>query len=545
MPISRLPTLSVMIALSLALPAPLLAAAPSTPAPTSAAPATPAASAVQTVDLLEFVVEGNSVLPQIEIERAVYPLLGPGRTAADIEKARAALEAAYQQAGYLSVGVVVPPQTVQDGVVRLQVVEGKVDRLKVSGNRYTLRSQLRAEVPELAAGNIPHFPTMQAELAEAGRSPDRRVTPLLRPGTRPGTMEVELAVEDELPLHGNIELNNRKSPDTSDTRLEAGIRYDNLFQRHHSAGLNYVVSPEKTSEVSVLSAYYSLPTAPGRSLSAFVQYSNNDLATAIGSTVVGKGVTAGLRYSITLPAPPGVAGFFHSLSLGADFKNLEETQNVLALDRKESPLRYTPLVAQYTAAQFADDGDLGGNLGIVVNPGRSRDVDCQGFRLDQFECRRFGARAGFGILRGDLSVTLRQWNWEFLGKFDFQATGDPLVSPEQFIAGGIDNVRGYLEGEAAGDSGWRLRLEAKSPSLLELGATPLRGLIFFEGADLRVNDALPGQDARFHLAGAGLGLRLKKTHGLQFALDLAQALRDGPRTERGKARLHVRLGYEF
>lgn len=538
MSIFRLHILPVVCALWLAAPGPAAAAAP------ASAPA-PAPAPAQSLDLLEFVVDGNSVLPQIEVERAVYPLLGPGRTAADIEKARAALEAAYQKAGYLSVGVVVPPQSVQDGVVRLQVVEGKVERLKVSGNRYTLRSQLREEVPELAAGNIPHFPTMQAELAEAGRSPDRRVTPLLRPGARPGTMEVELAVEDELPLHGNVELNNRKSPDTSETRLEAGIRYDNLFQRRHSAGLNYVVAPEKTSEVSVLSAYYSLPTSPGRTLSAFVQYSNNDLATAVGSTVVGKGVTAGLRYSITLPAPPGVAGFFHSLSLGIDFKRLEETQNALGLDTKDSPLRYTPLVAQYTAAQFADASDLVGNLGVVVNPGRSRDVDCQGFRLDQFECRRYGARAGFGVLRGDLALTLRQWNWEFLGKFDFQATGDPLVSPEQFIAGGSDTVRGYLEGEAAGDAGWRLRFEAKSPSLLELDATPLRGLIFLEGADLYVNDALPGQDARFHLAGAGLGLRLKKTHGPLLALDLARALRDGPRSERGKARLHFRLGYEF
>jgi hemolysin activation/secretion protein len=540
---SKFRHLPLIAALHLAWPAGAALAEPAATASTGAAGAT---TAVQRVDLLEFVVEGNTVLPQIEVERAVYPLLGPGRTATDIEKARAALEAAYQQAGYLSVGVVVPPQSVQEGVVKLQVVEGKVDRLKVSGNRYTLRSQLRDEVPELASGKVPHFPTMQAELAEAGRSPDRRVTPLLRPGTRPGTMEVELAVEDALPLHGNMEVNNRKSPDTTDTRLEAGIRYDNLFQRRHSAGLNYVVSPEKTSEVSVLSAYYSLPTSPGRSLTGFVQYSNNDLATAVGTAVVGKGVTAGLRYSITLPAPPGVPNFFHSLSLGVDYKNLKETQNTLGFDAKDSPLRYTPLVAQYTAGHFADDGDITGNLGIVVNPGSSRDVDCQGVRLDQFECRRFSAPADFGVLRGDLGMTHRFAGWELLGKFDFQATGDALVSPEQFLAGGIDTVRGYLEGEAAGDAGWRLRFEAKSPPLLELGATPLRGLIFIEGAYLQVNDALPGQEASFRLAGAGLGLRLKGTRGGPlFAFDLAQALRDGPSTERGKFRGHFRLGYEF
>jgi hemolysin activation/secretion protein len=499
------------------------------------------------MDLFEFVVDGNTVLPQIEVERAVYPLLGPNKTMADVEKARVALEAAYQQAGYLSVGVVVPVQSVSDGVVRLQVVEGKVERLKVSGNRYTSRTNLREEVPELASGAIPHFPTMQAELAEAGRSPDRRVTPLLRPGTRPGTMEVELAVEDELPLHGNIEVNNRQSPDTTRTRVETGVHYDNLFQRRHSAGINYVVAPEKPEEISVLSAFYSLPTSPGRSLSAFVQYANNDIGSAVGSTVLGKGSTLGLRYSITLPPPPGVASFFHSVSFGFDYKNLKETQNTLGADRKDTPLRYMPLVAQYTAGRFDESGDVTANLSLVANPGtKTRDVDCQGIQLDEFECRRYGARRSFALARGDLGYTHRVLGWELLGRVDFQATGEPLVSAEQFLAGGVDSVRSYLEGEAAGDAGWRLRLEAKTPSLVDIGNTPLRGLLFLDLANIWLQDALPGQEADFSLAGAGVGLRLKGAQGGPlFALDLAQALRDGPNTDKGKQRIHVRFGYEF
>ena len=245
--------------------------------------ASQAAPAAVTFDLLEFSVEGNTTLADVDIERAVYPMLGPGKTVGDVEKARAALEAAYQQGGYLSVSVVIPEQSVATGIIRLQVIEGQVERLKVSGNQYTSRKNLREEVPELASGTVPHFPTMQAELAQASRSPDRRVTPLLRPGTRPGTMEVELAVEDELPLHGNIELNNRQSPDTSLLRLEAGVRYANLFQKQHSAGLNYVVSPEKTDEVSVLAGFYSAPLSATRSLSAFIQHSNSNIGSAVGS----------------------------------------------------------------------------------------------------------------------------------------------------------------------------------------------------------------------------------------------------------------------
>lgn len=506
-----------------------------------------AAPAPGAFDLLEFSVEGNTVLSDVEIERAVYPSLGPGKLVGDVEKARAALEAAYQQQGYLSVSVVVPEQSVASGIIRLQVIEGQVDRLKVSGNQYTSRRDLRAEVPEVAPGKVPHFPTMQAELAQAGRSADRRVTPLLRPGARPGTMEVELAVEDELPLHGNVELNNRQSPDTSLTRLEAGVRYTNLFQKQHSAGLNYVLSPEKPDEVSVLAGFYAAPLSATRSLSAFIQHSNSNIASAVGSNVVGKGTTLGGRISFTLPQPAGIANFFHSLSIGADFKDLQETQNALGADRKETPLRYMPLVAQYTFSRFGESGEFAGNLGLVVNTGyNSQDVDCQGVQMEQFACRRAYARPGFSVLRGDLSYSKRLLGWEGLAKLDFQMAGQPLVSPEQILAGGMDSVRGYYEGEAAGDVGWRLRTEVKTPTLLEMGGAGLRLLGFVEGAQLWLNSPLPGQTDEFTLASAGIGLRLKGDKGGPLVVvDVGQALKDGPRTKSGTQRVHARLGYEF
>lgn len=505
------------------------------------------AGAPPTLELLEFVVEGNTVLADRDIERAVYPLLGPGRSLADVDQARAALEAAYQQNGYLSVSVVVPPQQIADGVVRLQVVEGQVERLKVSGNQYTSRSDLRAEVPALAPGSVPHFPTMQDQLADAGHFPDRRVTPLLRPGTRPGTMEVELAVEDDLPLHGNIEVNTRQSPDTAKYRLEAGLHYDNLFQSRHSAGLNYVVAPEEPDQVSVVAGFYSLPLSPTRSLSAFVQHSNSNIASAVGSTVVGKGTTLGLRHTWTLPTPPGAGGFFHTLAVGVDFKDLQESQHVTGADSKDTPLRYWPLVAQYTAARYGESGEVSGNLSLVTHPeSHARLVNCLGVQTEQFACRRALARPGFSVLRGDLGYAYRHLGWELQTRFEFQAANQALVSPEQFLAGGMDTVRGYLEGEAAGDTGLRLKAELRTPALVDLGNAPLRAAVFAEGARLRLIDALPGQRNAFTLAGAGIGLRLKGGRGgPQFAVDLAQALRDGPRSEKGSQRVHLRLGYEF
>ena len=202
-------------------------------------------------DVLEYRVEGNSVLPAERIERAVYPFLGERRTVADVESARVALEAAYRNAGYGTVVVDTPEQRVTDGVVTLQVLQAPVTRLRVVGAQYYSQGRILDQVPALAEGEVPNFKAVTAQLATVNRSADRRVTPLLRPGKAPGTTEVDLSVEDQFPLHGSLELNNQSSPNTTESRLQASLRYDNLWQREHSVSAQVQVSPEKTSVASL------------------------------------------------------------------------------------------------------------------------------------------------------------------------------------------------------------------------------------------------------------------------------------------------------
>src|ERR1700748_1011846 len=88
------------------------------------------------LDINEYRIEGAHLLPQDVVEQAVYPYLGLGRTTDDVEKARAALEKAYNDAGYQTVGVEIPQQKVQAGVVTLRVVEGAIGKLRVNGSRF-------------------------------------------------------------------------------------------------------------------------------------------------------------------------------------------------------------------------------------------------------------------------------------------------------------------------------------------------------------------------------------------------------------------------
>src|ERR1700692_3026247 len=96
----------------------------------------PAAKAEQHFEVLEYRVIGNTVLTGRDIERLLYPLLGPNKTLTDVEAARTALETLYHDRGYGTVFVDIPPQTVSDGLVRLRVTEGRVEREQISGAHY-------------------------------------------------------------------------------------------------------------------------------------------------------------------------------------------------------------------------------------------------------------------------------------------------------------------------------------------------------------------------------------------------------------------------
>jgi hemolysin activation/secretion protein len=196
-------------------------------------------------DVWEYRIRGNTLLPTRDLEKVVYPLLGPGRRLADVEQARVAVEQAYRDAGFATVYVDIPEQEVDGGVVRLQVTEGRVASLRITGSRYFSNGWIRDQVPEVEPGNVPRLAVFQQQLRQVGtRSADRLVTPVLRPGRAPGTVDVELKVQDRLPVNGSIEVNNRNVPNTTSSRVSASVRYDNLWQRDHSLGFQYNVAPE-------------------------------------------------------------------------------------------------------------------------------------------------------------------------------------------------------------------------------------------------------------------------------------------------------------
>lgn len=501
--------------------------------------------------LSEIRVEGNTVLPALAVEQAIYPHLGPDRSEADVSAARDALARAYEAEGYLS--VVVQPVSFQLAKGDLaqftfRVTEGEVERLRVKGAAYNLPSAIRAEAPSVAPGAVPHFPSLQTELAQLQRRADMSVTPILRPGRNPGKMEVELQVEDELPLHGSLELSNRQSADTSARRLEAALRYDNLWQRQHSLGLRFINSPLDPAQVSVYSLVYSLPVGDdGKRLTLLAVQSDSDVVTAQDFGSQGRGTTLGLRFSVPLPARN--SGLFHTLTAGVDYKHLKEASGLVGADTSDRPVVYTPFSLQYDAVLPGESrtwtfgaGTVFGLRGLTGNQVNCDDIAT----VDQFECRRAGARRNFAVGQFELGLRQRFGKWQFEGALDTQFASGPLISSEQFSIGGRDSVRGYLESEVLGDDGARLGLQLNTP-VLTPAAWPVAvsALVFYDAGWVHTQEALAGQVDSTVLASAGLGLRARAGKSLNARVDFAQALRAGTHTKKDAKRLHVSVGVDF
>ncbi len=493
-----------------------------------------------TLFIQEYRVEGVHQLANAEVEAAVYPFLGPGRTQAEIEQARAALEKAYHSRGWQTVAVQVPPQEVQDGVVVLQVVEAPVGRLRVTGAKYFSPVAIKSAAPTLAEGRVPNFNDVPADIIALNQNPDRRVTPTLRAGTVPGTVDVDLEVQDSAPVHASVELNNRSSPGTTALRLNAAVRATNLWQLGHALGLSFQVAPERPSEAKVFSAYYlaPLPGVDGASLMLQGTRQDSNISTLGGAAVAGRGETFGPRVFFALPAGNG---FYQSASAGFDYKHFDQ-DIVVAGTHVLSPVTYLPLSAAYNA------GWTGPVVQTELNAGVTFHLRGLGSRPAAFNTSRFGADGGFIYFRGDLAQTRElPGGFQLFTRAQGQVASGPLLSAEQFSAGGLGTARGYLEGETAGDNALFGTIELRSPQLAAragLTGGDWRVYVFGDAGRETLHRPLPGQAAHFDLASVGVGTRLRLGAHLNASLDAGLPLLDQT-TRAGDLHLTFRVWADY
>ncbi len=499
------------------------------------------APVASTVTITEYIVRGNTVLENREVEAAVYPYLGPGKTLDDIQSAQRALQEIYQRKGYQSVYVDLPEQQVSGGVVYLQVTEVTVGRVRVVGAEYHSPLKIRREVPALTEGEVPNFDLVQEDLTRVNRTGKRQVMPVVKEGAIPGTMDVDLTVEDQPPWSGSLTLNNDYSADTEKLRTIATLGHSNLWQRGHSLSLTLFTAPQETDNAEVWSMSYGMPLSDRWSLRFSGYTSDSDVSTVGGTTVLGKGHSYGVSATYSLPFD-GVWG--HSFSMGIDFKDFDESLEFGDVG-DDIPLKYAPFTFEYSGYYYTERNQGYLNIGLVT---ATEQFPSNGSDWREFDYKRYQANPDFAVLKVDASNEMQLNNWGLATTFGAQVASGPLVSNEQFAVGGAGTVRGYLSAEQSADDGVLASVELRTPSIADSLGAPwslVRAHVFVEGAHLRLRDPLPEQVDAFDLASVGVGLRAEIGAWLSGSLDFGYPLTEGANTEKHDPRVHFSVTGSF
>src|SRR3989442_2462658 len=86
---------------------------------------------------------GSTVFSDAEIAEVTAPFKNRTLLTEDLERLRLALTLLYINKGYLTSGAIIPDQDVMSGVITVQIIEGKLTRIDVEGNRWFRSSYLR------------------------------------------------------------------------------------------------------------------------------------------------------------------------------------------------------------------------------------------------------------------------------------------------------------------------------------------------------------------------------------------------------------------
>jgi len=476
-------------------------------------------------------VVGNTVLTGRDIERLLYPLLGLKKTLADVETARKQLEDLYHTRGYGTAFVDIPPQTVSGGLVRLRVTEGRIESTVINGAKYFPERDVIAQLPAATPGTVLQLSKLQEQLgAINSETPDRAVVPILKAGSAPGTVDVALKVNDALPLHGSLELNNQATIDTHELRTIASLNYNDLFGRLDTLAVQYQFTPQEFNQVRVFAVNY-VAHAWESGLQPSLSYinSNSNVATAgsLGVLGIGEITSAKLAYALMTSSAS-----LQSVSLGVDYKHFRNTISQNAATALDTPITYLNISAAYNGYWRTDS--LTTTLSFSANAGPRKLVN----NAAAFENDRFKGRPDYFDLRADLVTVIKlPADFSLRLRGSGQGATEPLITNEDFSLAGADGARGYLEAEELVDKGIKGTLQLISPGLRRHDLIIVDVYGFFDVGKGSIFDALPGQPVSTRLRSWGFGLDILPGQKFTASATWARAMDTASVTHVGDSRV--------
>lgn len=482
-------------------------------------------------------IEGASLLDDQIVRNTIAQYENRENSFADLQELTDKLTQMYQQKGYATSRVYIPPQKLVNETFTLKALEGTMGKLKVNNGKYFKRRSVafRVKPEEMKAFNLDE---LKASLRTLNENPDRNVKAKLMPGDKTGETDVELDITDRFPIHFTPSFDNLGRHTLGNNRV--GLRLEDNNVTGFGDTLLSSVSISRRSYGLV--NRYELPiNRYGTKVGFEHAYSALQLGEELSAlNVQGKAAT----YS------PFISQSFINTEkyklyadLAFDFKEIDT--NVGGQDFSHDALRIIRPAINF------EEYDRFGRTYLRHEIGWGVPLFGGSMPFDNGR-GRVGAGSQFFRYTGSLIRTNKlPWNSYGIFKLLGQYSPDRLVSAEQFQAGGAFTVRGYREGVVTGDKGLILSAEWRIPAYMfpktwhiPYTSYGLRDNIqivpFWDFGLVGLNNPTPGVDAREYVMGAGIGTRFKLTRYLSGRLDLGlPMMRQGD--NQNSARLHFGL----
>lgn len=450
------------------------------PAPGITPRPAPAPRSNTQVQVKAFAFSGNTVLSQEQLQAIAQPHLKPMMTLAEIQDIAELITQRLRADGYLVASAVVPAQKVKDGVVRIDILEGKLESLRIIGNQRYAEERLQSYLAPVQQEAALTDRALERSLLLLNELPGVTARGTLAPGKQYGTSELDVEITEKR-YRAAVGLNNYGSPELGRARADLSFEAFNPLGYGDHASLRLI---ESNNDLLRLGRFaYDFPIAPAWRAALAVARVDYRVAGAFTALDL-KG------NSLTRDASVGYAwvrsrGASLTWNLGVRDVRTDQSSLGQSLGGNDVRLGYTSLVGYTT---------WGGGLtsGVLVLAGNGRNEPAPGTPGNAVR------------LKTDIDAThTRPLPWELEISQRVALTLSPATLPdtEKFSLGGPDSVRAFPIAQLRGDEG--LLSVSELRRRFQVAGVPGYAGVFFDYGAMRLRQPmLPAQ--RDSLSGAGL-----------------------------------------
>lgn len=481
-----------------------------------------------------FSFEGLTLASNEEMQSLLKAQLGQPLSLAQLEAAAQQAAAHLRAKGYPLVQAYLPPQKIQDGVVRIALQEGALDGasglngIVVRSNASPVKDSTVAAM--LAQGAPAGKPIQAAELERAllvaGEVPGiKKVQAELTPGSVAGTTKVEADVESAGLFNGAVWADNYGNRHAGIARLNTQLNLNSPLGYGEQLSLNATKSDSLDSGKVAI----QLPVGHrGAKVGVSASSMNVDMGitTDVPRNLSGDTKVVSLFGSLPLTRS-GTANT--TLTASLDKKDMKNSLSTLALDDRQITMlslglngdRYDSWGGRlgWSAVLSAGDNDLSGDLGYAA--------------LDDASARTGGGFQKLNLAVSRLSRLDKAGNYQLALSLSAQLASKNLDNSEKLQLGGPSGIRAYPMGEGLGDDGWLANAEVRT-SLGKFAGGDVTLFGFVDAGGIKQykhtwNGALPaGKPNQYTLAGAGVGMKLSYDDKGGVSITVANKLGSNP-----------------